>query len=190
MRHPVLRRSRPLLLHVSHPAIPTHKHNLLIIRVHLFRRAVHILIAAIVSLSLLLLGLSPLPLVGHVLPHRLLERLDPRPNDRTALGRLSQVARHLPYPKAGCAAGLQLLLLASGLQLGRLVLDALTDAVVPELGELVGDSVDGMRGVDFPVDGLGRLDVGDVHEAICIGFIISNLCLRCLETWALAGAVA
>lgn len=52
-------------------------------------------------------------------------------------------------------------------------------AEVPEGGEVVGDAVDGVGGVDFPVGGEGRLGVGDVEETIWRGYRVSiQFCLH------------
>jgi hypothetical protein len=40
------------------------------------------------------------------------------------------------------------------------------EAGVPEGGEVVGDVVNGVGGVDFPVAGLGGFGVGVVEEAV------------------------
>lgn len=112
------------------------------------------------------LGVAVVAAVAQEVPDGLLEHADPPADGGRALGRVAQVARHLADAETRGGAVLSLLPLALGLQLGRLVLDALPEPRVPELGDLVGDDLDRVGRVDFPVAGERGLDIGDADETV------------------------
>jgi hypothetical protein len=60
------------------------------------------------------------------------------------------------------------LLLALSLETSGLVLSALAHSMVPELSELVRNSVDGMRRMNFVIGRQRRLNVRNVHQAVIL----------------------
>lgn len=147
----------PLLLELPHRALTSDEDNLLILRVQLFGLDIISRLCRLTPAALL---------VDEVLPHGILERSHPVPDDRVALGRLPQVAGNLADAETSGAAGIALLLLAGGLESRGLVFDALPHTAVPKLGELIRDSADGMGRTDLPVRWQRRLHVRNTNEAI------------------------
>lgn len=60
-----------------------------------------------------------------------------------------------------------MLLLALSLELGGLLFDALAEAGIPVLGDLVGNDLDRVGWMDFPVAWEGRLSVWNADKAVC-----------------------
>ena len=131
-----------LFLQLSHGTISPNKDNFLIFRVYTVLG---------VRMSRPLRRQTPIPLVAEKLAHGLFERTNPRTDCRGPFCGFPQVTRYFAYPQPGSAPGLQLLFLSCSLKLRRLVFSALTYASVPELGDLIWDSMHGMRGMYFPI---------------------------------------
>lgn len=146
----------PLPIPIPHLPAPPHKHNLLLIaRIHLpGRRKPIFLRAPLLPVLALLNEASDLDFEVHEEPlcasralHLLAEFFG---DDARGGGLLGDGAG------GGCCGG------GGGLALCLLA----GEAGVPEGGEVVGDVVNGVGGVDFPVAGLGGFGVGVVEEAV------------------------
>lgn len=112
------------------------------------------------------LGVAFLAALLEERPNGLFEHADPALNGRCTLGGVTEVTGDLTNLQTCGGPVLALLLLTLSLKLSGLVLDTLSEARIPELSDLVGNDLDGVGRVDFPVAGKGGLNVRYADETV------------------------